>query len=101
MYAINVLWSDATCYEVVRKVSDKTLEVRRMKQEIVNKQQIGETFKPGGFIGHFDDSIQQWKFESNPEAPVERIRLTKKGWHGSQGKFVLSETPWARYDYNF
>lgn len=101
-YANQHGYSDVTPYEVVRKVSEKTLEIRRMKAE------RDPTWKPeivpGGFAGHCtNQESQRWIIESDADASITRIRLGKNGqWkspHG--GRFQLSDTPRRFYDYNF
>ena len=99
-YANRLGWSDINPYEVVRVVSEKTLEVRAMKA--VRDPQWQPIFVPGGFCGTvINQNDQEWIIESNPDAPVERIRLGKKGWKGSGGRFQLSDAPVKFYDYNF
>ncbi len=95
-------YSDVTPYEVVRAVSDKTIEVRRMKA------QLDPTWKPqfdiGGFVAHcINNNDQKWVCESDEEADVVRVRLHKNGqWKSKSGtKFYLADQPKCFYDYNF
>ena len=91
-YAIMNGWSDLKCYEIIRKVSDKCLEIRYMKQTFVNRKEVNAD----------SSTVQEWTFESCPMQEIERIRLSKnKGWYGKAGRFQLSETPKAYYDVNF
>jgi hypothetical protein len=45
---------------------------------------------------------QHWTITVDETAPVERIRLNKKGeWRNARGRFKLSDTPVKFYDFNF
>lgn len=101
-YANEYGWSDVTPYEVVRVVSDKTIEVRRMNAVRSNPENnLG--FAPGGFVGHHaNQDAQEWTITSDPEASVKRIRLGKNGWKDKYGnRYKLSDKPVRFYDYNF
>ena len=97
-YANQYGYSDITPYEVVRVVSDKTLEIRALRTEALPWDR---QWSPQGF--HLlNPHDQRWSFESDPTAPVERIRLTKRGeWRTRNRRFVLSDQPVKFYDYNF
>ena len=101
-YANHISWSDIEPFEVVKVISDKTIEIREMDAELDN------TWKPdfivGGFAAHCANQREQrWNIKSNETYPTIRIRLSKnRGWRDSNGrKFVLSESPRKFYDYNF
>jgi hypothetical protein len=100
-YANECGWSDVSPYEVVRVVSGKTLEIRPMKAE------LDETWKPdfvpGGFHGTVvNQDTQRWIITPNPDAPIRRIRLGKRGWKDKHGhRFALANEPRCFYDYNF
>jgi hypothetical protein len=102
-YANHIGYSDVNPYEIVRRVSDRTIEVRPMSAVRANPaEDMG--FKPGGFVGHFSDQHkQEWAITSNPEARTIRIRLQKDGkWRCKHGeRFVLAVKPRKFYDYNF
>lgn len=96
-------YTDISPFEIVRVISDKTLEVRPMRAEPSPKNKEVLKFHIGGFAAHCSNQHEQeWIITSSPEADVIRIRLTKSGWwkHGSL-KFELSEKPVKFYDYNF
>jgi hypothetical protein len=98
-------WSDVDPYEVVRVVSEKTIEVRAMNAKLLNGSGSGESdalkFFPGGFCGHTSGE-QRYEFSSNPEAAVIRIRLGKRGWKDANGnRFSLTAEPFKHYDFNF
>lgn len=91
------LYTDIEPFEVVKIISDKTIEVRPMIAEITKRP---SDFYAGGFAGHYADNYsQEWSFKSNPNAKTTRIRLGKKGWNN--GHFVMSDTPRKFYDFNF
>jgi len=87
-YAIEQLWTDRSAFEIVREVSDKTIEIRPMEQDFKWQNGYG--------------SQQIWSFISCPDCPAIRIRKSKKGYWVSKGrKFFLSEKPQAYYDPSF
>ena len=97
----NYGYSDVYPYEIVRVVSDKTLEVREMKA--IRDPNWKPEIIPGGFSGHCTNQDEQrWIIESDFDRPVRRIRLGKKGWKDKYGsRFSLSEKPRKFHDYNF
>lgn len=95
-------YSDVNPYEVVRVVSDKTIEVRAMDSE------LDPTWKAewvvGGFAGQcVNQRTQRWNITSNPNYGTLRLRLGKNGvWKSADGrKFDLNDKPVRFYDYNF
>lgn len=100
-YANHIGYSDVNPYEVVRVVSDKTLEIRRMNAE--RDPSYKPEFIPGGFSGHCVNQLdQEWIITSDPAACVIRIRKGKKGWKdASGGRYQLADKPVKFYDYNF
>jgi hypothetical protein len=101
-YANHYGYSDVNPYEIVRVVSNKTIEVREMDAERDESVQL--EWVPGGFAGHcVNQRDQKWNIKSNPANPVIRIRLSaKKGWQDKHGRrFGLSDKPVKFYDYNF
>lgn len=104
-YANRYGWSDIHAHEIVRKVSDKTIEVRRLKATLLNGFNSNEPdalqFAPGGFCGHTSGE-QRYSFARNENAPVFRIRKGKFGWKDAAGnRFRLSDEPHEHYDFNF
>ena len=93
--------TDVEPYEVVRVVSEKTIEIREMDAE--RDESIKLEFHAGGFSAHCSNQRdQRWNITSNPQNRVMRIRLTKQGWKDAYGrKFRLSNEPVKFYDYNF
>jgi hypothetical protein len=100
-YANLYSYTDVTPYEVVRWVSDKTIEVREM--DSVEDRSVKLEWDVGGFSAHcVNQRDQKWFITSNPENRIIRIRLGKKGWKDKHGrKFGLSDKPVRFYDYNF
>jgi len=101
LYANNICYSDAYPYEIVRIISAKTIEVREMDTE--RDPNWKPEIIPGGFSGHCTNQDEQrWTYKSNPERPVKRIRLNKRGWQDKYGsRFYLSNEPRRFHDYNF
>lgn len=101
-YANHYGYSDINPFEVVRVVSDKTIEVREMDAE--RDDSVKLEFHVGGFSAHCSNQhAQKWHITSNDSNPVVRIRLSKSGvWKDKHGrKFGLSDQPVKFYDYNF
>lgn len=100
-YANQIGYTDVNPYEIVRVVSDKTLEVRAMNAE--RDESVKLNFIPGGFSAHCSNQNEQkWFITSNEDAPVIRIRLNKKGWQDKGGtRYSLADAPRKFYDYNF
>ena len=101
-YANQIGYSDVNPFEVVRVVSDKTIEVREMDAE--RDESFKLEFIPGGFSAHcVNQADQKWNISSNKANPVVRIRLSKnRGWQDKYGRrFMLADAPRKFYDYNF
>lgn len=96
-------YSDVKPYEVVRVVSEKTIDVRPMN---VDKD---PNWKPdiiaGGFAGHcINQHEQTWIITSDEEAKTIRIRYSaKRGCFQNKygDRFKLADQPRYYYDYNF
>ena len=100
-HANEIGYSDVYPYEIVRRVSDKTIEIRAMDAAL--DPEWKPEFIPGGFCAHcVNQHSQRWVYSSNPNNPLRRIRLTKRGWRGVGGaKFRLGSAPRKFHDYNF
>ena len=95
-------YSDVHAYEIVKVISDKTIEVRPM----IAKHDISHlTQQVGGFCGHVvNQHAQEVTYASNPDAGVIRIRRKKNNpeqWGHGNLRFGLEQEPYAFYDYNF
>lgn len=100
-YANQYGYTDVNPFEVVRVISDKTIEIRAMKAE--RDPSFKPEFVPGGFSAVcLNDRQQKWIITSDDTAKAIRIRLGKKGWKDKYGnKFGLADKPTKYYDYNF
>jgi hypothetical protein len=102
-FANRICYSDVVPFEVVKRVSETTLEIRAMDYERSNSNEdMG--FAPGGFFGHCaHQDKQEWTITANPRHPTFRIRLQKNGqWKDKDGdRYQLAEKPRRFYDYNF
>ena len=94
-------YSDIQPFEIVKVISEKTIEVRMMSA--VLDPSWKPNIIPGGFAGHcVNQQTQKWIYTSDESAPVIRCRLRKDGYfHSAYGKHVLAEAPRKFYDYNF
>jgi hypothetical protein len=100
-YANQCGYSDHAPYEIVRIVSEKTIEIRAMDYS-ENKSEM--EFQVGGFGGHCNNNhAQDYDYSVNEENPVIRIRLHKHDrWKDKWGrKYNISSAPYRFYDYNF
>jgi hypothetical protein len=102
-YANYCMHTDVQPYEVVRVISDITVEVRPMKTKQIK---FPQDVRVGGFSAHTVDnrSGQDYEYTSNPEAPVIRIRWSNanRQWqNGRYMRFSMSDKPYKFYDYNF
>lgn len=87
VYANQKLFSDTYPFEIVRKISDKTIEVREMKAVLIE--------------GNYDN--QSWKYNSEENNPIIKLRLRKKGgWKDKKGiRYNLDVEPMRYHDYSF
>jgi hypothetical protein len=95
-------WTDVNPVEIVKVISDKTLEVRGMDAEIDPSFKLDEV--AGGFFSHVKNNRdQKWIIKSDPKSQVYRIRKSKHGvWKCRGGsRHILSDEPIKFYDYNF
>ena len=101
-YANQYGYSDVYPFEVVKVISDKTIEIREMDAE--RDESVKLEWVAGGFAGHcVNQRDQRWFITSNPEGRVIRLRLRKDGrWYDVHGnRYGLSAKPDRFYDYNF
>ena len=95
-------YTDVRAFEIVKVISDKTIEVRQM----ATKHDISHlTQHVGGFSAHTENQRnQKVTYASEPNNPVIRIRRKKnnpESWTSNGSKFGLTQEPYAFYDYNF
>lgn len=100
-YANRYGYSDVNPFEIVRRISDKTIEVREMNAE--RDPSWKPEVVPGGFSFVFlNNNTQKWIITSDESRKPVRIRLGKNGWKDSHGnRYDLSDKPVKFYDYNF
>lgn len=101
-YANKLGYSDVDPFEVVRSVSEITIEVREM--DAVRDPDWKPEFIPGGFAGHcINQDEQRWIITSNAANRVIRLRRDKRGnWKDKYGnRYSLHTKPVKHYDYNF
>ena len=79
MGASGTYWTDRDPYEVVRVVSDKTVDIRELDVQITG----GDWIDP------------EYTLHSNEKNPIVRVRKTKTGWKTSDGKRIFFG--YARY----
>lgn len=72
MGASGTYWTDVSPYEIVRIISNKTIEIRELDVEIVG--------------GDWLDPV--YKLISNDENPIVRARFGKMGWKTADGKKI-------------
>jgi hypothetical protein len=101
-YANHIGYSDVNPFEVVKVISDKTIEIREMDTE--RDESVKMEFAVGGFSAHCTNiQEQKWFIKSNETYSTIRIRLSKSGvWKCKHGrKFILGDKPLKFYDWNF
>jgi len=98
-YANHLGFTDIEPYEIVKVVSDKTLEIRPMK--------CTRNFKPEFVRGGFSAICvnvgnQEWIIEPSEESPTFKIRQRKDGYfYKGSMRFSIDTKPSKYYDYNF
>jgi len=99
-YANHHGYTDIKPFEITKRVSSFTLEIRKMDTE--QDMSVKPSFDIGGFCAH-SDNAQKWHITSNETNPTICIRLhSDKIWRDKYGnKYCLSDTPRKFHDYNF
>lgn len=106
-YMTEYLYSDAHAYEVVEVYGKNRMDVRQLKatEKPEAKEERMASFIPGGFVGTFDNSLQEWDFESDERNPIITVRLHKDGCYYRAGTrtcpFRMEDGPYEHYDFNF
>lgn len=105
-YVNQRLYTDVRPFEVLQQISATKILVRSMKVELEeeSKKNLSDSFIPGGFVGHFDNSLQKWIITPNPAATPFVVRRRKDGLYYQAGgclPFKPSDRPVYIYDYNF
>lgn len=94
-------YSDIEPFEVVRVISSKTIEARRMKA--VQDPSWKPVCIPGGFFAHCtNNNTQRWVITSDESEDVIRLHLRKDGKYYCNGeKYSPATEPKKFYDFNF
>ncbi len=88
-YWIQGVGSDCYPWELVKKVSDITLEIRKMDSKEITP-------------AHTSYGAQKWKITSNKENEIIRIRKNKNGvFKAYKCGFYPSDKPCRHHDYSF
>ncbi len=95
-----LLYTDREPWQVIKVISDITLEIKHMKSE------LDASWKPdwveGGFAGHLrNNSEQRWNISFDPEGRTIRIRKQKSGIWVHKGRKFSVGTAKKFHDYNF
>ena len=100
-YANESGYSDMYPYEIVKVVSENTIEIRPMDTERDDSVEL--KWVSGGFAGHCVNQAQQkWFYKSNPDNSVRRIRRRKDGYfYNHCNRVYLAQEPRKFHDYNF
>ena len=105
-FASQYLWTDVHAYQVVEEKTPNLIIVRELDAKLTPEAEeaLNASFTPGGFVGHFDNSKQDWVYSENAENPLITIRRHKDGKFyqaGDSCPFVIKSQPYKFYDYNF
>ena len=100
-YANESGYSDMYPYEIVKVVSENTIEIRPMDTERDDSVEL--KWVSGGFAGHcVNQGQQKWFYKSNPNNSVRRIRRRKDGYfYNHCNRVYLEQEPRKFHDYNF
>ena len=100
-YANESGYSDMYPYEIVKVVSENTIEIRPMDTERDDSVEL--KWVSGGFAGHcVNQGQQKWFYKSNPDNSVRRIRRRKDGYfYNHCNRVYLAQEPRKFHDYNF
>ena len=97
--------TDCYAYEVVEMVTPCKWIIRQLDTKLTQDAHVAlnESFIPGGFMGHYNNDVQEWEYisnESNPTYTVTRHSKTRPFccW-GS--KAYPTDEPIRHHDYNF
>ncbi len=105
-YCNRHLFCDIQPYEVINVVSDTRLRLRSMNYKQTNGgvERLKESFVPGGYIGHFDNSVQEWICTEDPTGIIVEVRMRKNGFFyevNDSTPYILSDKPKRYRDFNF
>lgn len=104
-FANKILYTDIEPFEVVKECTENLYVIRHMKStetvDSINARK--QNFIPGGFMGHTDNDVQEWKYESDINSELIKIRKHKNGmWYDTNGMmYKISDKPIKFYDFNY
>lgn len=104
-YANHIAYSDINPFEVIDDSLSNLYVIREMKsvetKESVEKRKA--SFVPCGFIGRFDNRLQEWNITPDENGSIVVIRKHKDGrWYDtSNNVYAICERPIKFYDFNF
>lgn len=87
MGASGTYWTDHTPFEVVKVVSDKTVDIRELDYELIS----GSEF----------DGSAEYKYYINENKPITRVRRCKRGWRTADGMRICFGYARRYYDPSF
>ena len=81
-YANHISYTDIDPFEVVRVVSDRTLEIREMNTD--RDDSVALAFHVGGFAAHCDNQAdQRYGYTPNPDG--HEIKISLRRWADEDG----------------
>lgn len=99
------LHSDVNPYKVIEERTEKLWILQRMKaiETEESRERRQKSFAHGGFLGHFDNSVQEWEIEEDIDEEIVAVRKHADGrWYDSYGiLYEPSKEPYKYYDFNF
>ena len=80
-YANQIGYSDIEPFEVIEEKTPNLYVIRSMDSEQTedSKKALKESFIQGGFIGHFENELQEWKIMSKEDGYTKKIRRHRDG----------------------
>jgi hypothetical protein len=96
-------YSDVHPYEVIKHNTPLKMTVREMDAELDKDWKMDVSI--GGFAGHVNNNhSQSYEYTSNEKNKTTEIRFSKakRIWQDKHGRrFIVANTPYKHYDYNF
>lgn len=104
-YANKILFSDVEPFEVIEEKTPNLYVVRSMKavQTDSSKENLSNSFVRGGFVGTYDNDLQEWDITPDENGEILNIRKHKNGkfYDSNRVEYVISNKPCKFYDFNF
>lgn len=104
-YANRHGYSDIEPYEVIEEKTPNMYTIRWMEsvQTEKSKKELRESFVAGGFLGHYDNNLQEWNCTPCEDYGCFTIRRHKDGnWYDvNHQKYFISDRPIKFCDFNF